>query len=232
MDATRGAGRRTAVAIVAKAPRAGAVKTRICPPLAPAEAAALHRAFLLDTIESVRRLPRATLALAYAPPEERAFFEALGGDALLIPQIGPDLGARLARVFEVLLVAGFDAVLALGADSPTLPAPFLRRAMELLADPRVDVVLGPSEDGGYYLVGLRAPRPELFEAIPWSTAGTFSATLARARGAGMTVACLPTWYDIDTPEDLRRLRSAIANAGRRVAPHTRRFLAALGGRTT
>lgn len=158
-----------AVAIMAKAPRAGEVKTRLCPPLSAAEAAELYRCFLLDKIEQVRSLCGARPAIAYTPEEGRAFFETAAPDFLLVPQRGDDLGARLAGTFEALFAQGYVGALAIDSDTPTLPTGLLQEAVNLLAGPPVDVVLGPCEDGGYYLIGLRRLHRELFEGIAWST---------------------------------------------------------------
>jgi glycosyltransferase A (GT-A) superfamily protein (DUF2064 family) len=177
---------RVALAVMAKAPVAGQVKTRLCPPLTPAEAAALARCFLLDRLEQLGVLP---------------------AGVRLVPQEGADLGARLDRVLTDLLAEGYAGAIAVDADSPTLPTAYLRRACGVLRDPAIDVVVGPCEDGGYYLIGLRAPVPALFRDMPWSTAGVTEETLARARRLGLRLALLPSWFDVDRGEDLARLRA-------------------------
>ena len=214
-----------AVAVMAKAPSAGTVKTRLCPPLSPAEAAELADAFLRDAWTGVRGLDGVVPAVLYAPDEARAFFEALAPGTALLPQRGGDLGARLAHAFEDLLALGVGGAIVIGSDAPTLPRAILTQAIAEMAD--ADLVLGPSEDGGYYLIGLRAPRPELFADVAWSTDTVFDATIERARAAGLSIAILPAWFDVDTPADLDRLASSLAEPGAR-APHTRRVLAAQG----
>ena len=169
-----------AVAIMAKAPLAGQVKTRLCPPLSPAEAAGLYRCFLLDKIEQVRALAQATPVVAYAPPDHGAMFSALAPDLALLPQQGPDLGVRLAGVLRRLLESGHHGAVAIDSDTPTLPVTLLQRAVDALADPAIDVVVGPTEDGGYYLIGVRAPQPELFVEMPWSTPDVLAETTHRA----------------------------------------------------
>ncbi len=217
---------RIALAVVAKAPVAGQVKTRLCPPLSAAEAAEFARCALLDTIEQVRALGRASPAVAYAPAEARALFERLAPGFTLVPQRGADLGERMAGAIERLLEHGFDAVLLVGADTPSLPAAFLRQAVGAIASPEVDMVVGPSEDGGYYLIGLRAPHPELFEGIAWGTPGVLAATMRRAEARGLRSVRLPVWFDVDTPADLERLAASLAGTPDAVGPrHTRRFLA-------
>jgi glycosyltransferase A (GT-A) superfamily protein (DUF2064 family) len=120
--------------------------------------------------------------------------------------------------------------LLIGCDSPALPTEFLDRAVRLAGDPATDLVLGPSEDGGYYLIGARSPRPELFADIPWSTGQVLEATERRARGLGLRIGWLPPWFDVDTAGDLDRLQAALAGAPAAAAPQTRRALARLAGR--
>ncbi|MGH7354245.1 MAG: TIGR04282 family arsenosugar biosynthesis glycosyltransferase [Candidatus Rokuibacteriota bacterium] len=214
-----------AVAIMAKAPRPGEVKTRLCPPLSPAQAADLGRAFLLDKIAQVRALPGVTPAIAFTPEDERALFARLAPGFTLVPQRGDDLGARLHSTLDELLRHGHAAALAIDSDTPTLPSELLEEAVRVSGSRDVDVVLGPTEDGGYYLVGIRAAHRELFDAIPWSTAAVLATTLARARAAGLRTVCLPAWFDVDTPADLERLRAEL-DATPEGARETRRLLAA------
>jgi len=213
-----------AVAIMAKAPRGGEVKTRLCPPLSLTEAAELYRRFLLDKIEQVRALRTASLAVAYTPTAARAFFEEIAPGFVLVPQRGADLGDRLANTLGTLVETGHRAALAIDSDTPTLPLRFLRQALDLVATPEIDVVLGPTEDGGYYLIGLRTVHRDLFEAMAWSTSQVLPETLRRADAKGLRVACLPQWYDIDTPDDLARLQAALAASDGEAPRHTRRFL--------
>lgn len=214
-----------AVAIMAKAPRPGEVKTRLCPPLDAPEAAALYRCFLLDKLAAVRALGGVQPAVAYAPADARAEFEALAPGFLLVPQEGPDLGARLHATLASLLAGGHAGAIAVDSDTPTLPGAFLQEAADRLAHPGTDVVVGPTEDGGYYLIGVRAARRELFDGMPWSTPAVLEETLRRTAAAGLRTTRLPTWFDVDTPDDLGRLRAALA-AGNPApgAAHTRHFL--------
>jgi rSAM/selenodomain-associated transferase 1 len=193
---------------MAKVPTAGEVKTRLCPPLTLGQAATLARCFLQDRVEQLGALEVADTLVAFAPPErEREMRGLLPPATRLIPQDGADLGARLDRLLTDLLADGYPAAIALDADSPTLPTGFLRRACAHLLEGTADVVLGPCEDGGYYLVGLREPAPVLFREIPWSTPAVLDATLARARELGLRVALLPRWFDVDREDDLARLRA-------------------------
>jgi hypothetical protein len=211
---------------MAKAPRAGHVKTRLCPPLTPDEAAHLYRAFLRDKVEQVRGLRGVSRVVAYAPAAARPCFEALAPDFALVPQREGNLGARLVELFRQLLARGTEGVLVIDSDTPTLPPEFLRRAVDAIGDPRRDLVLGPSADGGYYLIGLRACRPELFEDMPWSTSEVLAETLARAGRLGLRVAMLPEWFDVDSGADLARLDASLADANDSIARHTRGVLGA------
>jgi uncharacterized protein len=187
---------------------AGRVKTRLVPPLTPEEAARVARALLVATIESlVAALPAQwTLFLDGSADEElRALVSARG--VRLRPQAEGDLGARLAAAFRMLRAEGAVRVLAVGADGPTLPPRLLQEAIEALAE--CDVVLGPTEDGGYYLVGVSSNREEVFREVPWGTDAVLSTTLARAADAGQSVRLLPSWYDVDSVDDLRRLREEV-----------------------
>jgi len=199
---------RVALAVMAKVPVAGEVKTRLCPPLAPVQAATLAECFLLDRLEQLGEVPDADALVAFAPRERQATLRALVPPGVsLIPQEGADLGARLDRVLTDLLAEGYAGAIAVDADSPTLPTAYLRRACAVLRDAAVDVVVGPCEDGGYYLIGLRAPAPALFTDMPWSTARVTEETLARARPLGLRLALLPSWFDVDRGADLARLRA-------------------------
>ena len=213
---------------MAKAPRPGAVKTRLCPPLRAAEAAALYRCFLLDKIAAVQALSGIRPMVAYTPDEAQAEFAELAPDCSLVPQRGPDLGVRLHTTLASLLAAGHPGAIAVDSDTPTLPREFLQRAVDCLTGPGPDVVLGPTEDGGYYLIGVRAAHRALFDDMPWSTSAVLEITLRRAAAAGLQTVCTPPWFDVDTPDDLRRLRAAL-EGGRSDAEagETARFLASM-----
>lgn len=213
----------TAVVIMAKVPAAGTVKTRLCPPLAPHEAATLYHAFLLDKIVQVRSLKAAIPVIAYTPCAGRRFFAELAADFILMPQQGADLGERLANSLAQLLAAGYRGALAIDSDTPTLPSAYLQQAVDWIAMPEADVVLGPSEDGGYYLIGLNQVHRELFENIAWSTAAVMPQTVQRAAAKGLRIAQLPPWFDVDTPSDLDRLRATLAGMTGQAPRHTRQF---------
>ena len=136
-------------------------------------------------------------------------------------QRGSHLGERLENALEEAWAKAFGPLLVVGTDSPTLPLAFLEKALEALG--RADVVLGPSEDGGFYLLGLAHPQPGLLRDISGSTAAVLQETLANVKGLGLTVEMLPPWYDIDSPPDLSRLARELASEPQR-APQTAAWL--------
>ena len=222
---------RVALCIMAKAPEAGQVKTRLCPPLSAFDAAELSRCFLLDKVAQVREVTRAEPVVAYAPEGAAAVFEALAPGFRLLPQRGDDLTARLLSVLDRLFADGCEAAIMIDSDTPTLPVGLLERAVSLVSSGEHDLVLGPSEDGGYYLIGLRRLHPELFEGMPWSTAAVLEETLRRAGALGLRTARLRAWYDVDTATDLARLTAELVADPCGGALHTREFvLGHLAGR--
>src|SRR3990170_4509869 len=217
--------RRYAIAVMAKAPKAGQVKTRLVPPLTQEEAAELYRCLLLDKIFQVGTLPGVDPYLAYTPTEARAQMAPLVPQAFtLIPQSGSDLGDRLHRLSAILLERGHPGVIIIDSDTPTLPSTHLLDALDRLQNRSTDLVLGPAEDGGYYLIALKRPCRSLFDNIPWSGPSVLTETLRRASVQRLEVATLPPWFDVDTPNDLARLRNDLATNGGDVALHTRAFL--------
>jgi hypothetical protein len=201
--------------VMAKEPRIGSVKTRLAAELGDAAALELYRAFLLDKVDQVRAVRGARAAVAFAPPDAAGRMrDLLGPDLELVPQRGADLGERLANVTKDLLAAGAPAVILVDSDTPTLPLELLEEAARAIASSEVDVVLGPASDGGYYLIGLRAARRELFEGVAWSTHRVLSQTLAAAEREGLRVHLLQSWYDVDEPADLDRLAAQLEDSSR------------------
>jgi rSAM/selenodomain-associated transferase 1 len=214
-----------------KYPVPGSVKTRLTPALTEAEAAALYGCFIKDLFPRVAALECAETFGAYAPlagaedggeDDKESFAALLGADAALIAQEGSSLGERIANLFAALFKRGYERVVIIGSDSPDLPGEYIEEAFALLAD--TEVVLGPALDGGYYLVALKRSMPRLFDSIEWSTARVLDQTLARARDAGAECRLLKPWHDIDTPEDLRILKS------NPMTPESSRFIEALSTR--
>lgn len=217
---------------MAKQPLAGHTKTRLCPPLTPAQAAQLYDAFLRD----VAKIARAVTALidgvepfiAYAPSGDPHFFAQLAPDFALIEQSGETLGMRLDHVLTSCLNKGYDQVIAINSDSPTLPPASIAHAFTHLDSPATDAVFGPCEDGGYYLIGVTAPQPRLVLGVQMSTPHVLRDTLALADEERLTTALTPTWYDVDTADELARLQRELTESPPEHARYTRGVLATNG----
>jgi len=212
-----------ALLVVAKRPFPGQTKTRLSPSLSPVEAANLYENFLRDTLDLIRLVPQVQPFIAYLPQEEEAYFRALAPDFTLLLQCGHNLGARLDNALTHCLMDGFRKAVIMDSDSPTLPTTYLSLAFSALDE--ADVVLGPCQDGGYYLIGLNQPAPRLLREVQMSTPHVIRDTLNLAAEEGLTVTQLPAWYDVDTAVDLNRLRLELPSLSPERAAHTRRFLA-------
>jgi rSAM/selenodomain-associated transferase 1 len=225
-----------ALAVMAKAPRPGKVKTRLAPPLTRDESAAINICFLRDTtnnIAAVASAGRAAGVISYTPAGDEALFDdLLPAGFALVPQRGDDFGERLLASAEDLFACGYGGVCLIDSDSPTVPAAAFEQAVAELQRPGDRVVLGPSQDGGYYLIGLKRAHEELFSNITWSTSTVFAETVAAARDAKIEVVELPLWYDVDDRATLEMLAEELLHG---VAPdfttmpgfdaeHTRAFL--------
>jgi rSAM/selenodomain-associated transferase 1 len=198
---------------MARVPGAAPVKSRLHGALTAERATALYRCFLLDRLDALAHVPRITRVVAFAPAHAEAAMRALAPAGFaLVPQYDGDLGERLTVLLQSLLIVGHPGAIAMDSDSPTLPMAYVARAADELAAGVADVVVGPCDDGGYYLIGVREPRPALFDAIPWSTGAVLATTLERARGLGLRVTVLPAWFDVDTEGDLRRLHTEMRQA--------------------
>lgn len=207
--------------VVAKQPVPGSVKTRLGDLFSAEVKAEFYRCLILDTLALMERVPDAVRGVVYTPEEAAGYFRTLAPGLELQPQRGADLGARLGNAFADFLGRGYTRIVIMDSDSPTLPAAYLERAFALLEES--DVVLGPCEDGGYYLVGAKAAHPELFLGMKMSTPTVFAETAARAEAARLKLAVLPAWYDVDFVDDVQRLRADLYNDGRE-ASHTAEFL--------
>jgi rSAM/selenodomain-associated transferase 1 len=220
----------TAFVIMAKAPQPGAVKTRLVPPLSAETAAALSACFIRDMAALVDRTIRGRAAygyVGYAPIGAEADFEGLLPAGFgLVPQGDGDLTTRLITITQGMFETGIGALCLMNSDSPSLPNSALATALDALERPGDRVVLGPAEDGGYYLIGVKAPHMGLFRDIAWSTDVVLRQTLDRARQLGLSVELLEPWYDVDTGPELSRLRTELAAAPSR-APATAVFLRSL-----
>jgi rSAM/selenodomain-associated transferase 1 len=198
------------VILLAKEPRPGFSKTRLAAAIGAEAAASLSDTFLRQSISLAQRQAR-RLYVSFAPSDARETFKAMAPEARLFAQPEGDLGQRLLHAFDTALADGARRPVLIGSDSPTLPSHLLRVAQRLLQTH--DVVLGPAEDGGYYLIGMNAPHAALFHGVDWGRDAVLRQTLGRAAAAGLTVATLPYWYDIDTAEDLARLGREAAFPG-------------------
>jgi len=235
-----------AMAVMAKAPRPNYAKTRLVPPLTPEQAAALSACFLRDITENIREARR-TVSLAgyvaYAPHGSEVLFDGMlaPGTTLLladgnipVPAGVIGFGRSLFHAAAALIGKGFGAVCLVNSDSPTLPTAYLHHAVAALARPGDRMVLGVSDDGGYYLIGLKAPHAMLFQDIAWSTDEVSAQTLARAAALGLEVTALPMWFDVDDAASLARLIAELSDSpgdgpAPYAAPATRQWLAQFRG---
>ncbi|MEM7340826.1 MAG: TIGR04282 family arsenosugar biosynthesis glycosyltransferase [Actinomycetota bacterium] len=212
---------------MAKWPEPGRTKTRLAPAVGAEAASDLARAFLLDAVHTVAQADLQPV-IAVSPPEAGADFAALLGAIDQITQVGTDLGARLDHVISNALARGHRPVMAINADSPTLPPSRLIEACAALERNEVDVVLGPAEDGGYYLIGVTEPPGALVTEVTMSTPDVLTDTLAIAADRGLRVRLLEPWFDVDEPCDLDRLRAELSSTSADAAdtaPATRAVLA-------
>jgi uncharacterized protein len=224
-----------------KTPQVGAVKTRLIPPLTSHEAAALSSCFLRDTAANVAGIDTAGdrtvdgIAVYTPAGSETALMELLPEHFSLLPQRGASLGDRLSNATQDLLALGYQTLCLINADSPTLPPAMLRSALASLSRPGDRLVLGPSRDGGYYLIGLKQAHHRPFEDIEWSTSKVFEQTLERAAEIPLEVELLPAWYDVDSTAEIGLLceelfssngaQAAQATLVPYQAPNTRAYLA-------
>ena len=226
-----------AIGVMAKAPQPGRSKTRLCPPLTPAQAAAMSAAFLRDTTENMAAAARQaaiTPYAAYAPLGTESLLHTclaegtgllLADGSLPMPEGVTGFGRCLLHAIQGMLDAGHAAACVLSADSPTVPTAFLVQAAALLLAPGDRAVLGAADDGGYYFLGLKAPHAAMFRDIAWSTATVAETTRARARESGLDLIELASWYDVD---DAASLGVLLRESAGYAAPATRAAIARLG----
>lgn len=201
--------RQPTILVMAKAPMAGQVKTRLTALLGPTGCAELQARLLVGTVAVARQVAPTSTFLAVEPPGKIAGLRALVGPQVhLLAQHGEDLGQRMARAVEQVLRASSGPILVIGTDAPTLTPRLLADAAKLLAE-GYDAVFGPALDGGYYLAGLVRSEPAVFDIDPglWGGPRVLAASLAAAQRLGWRVALLPTLIDLDTPGDARKLRA-------------------------
>ena len=191
-----------------RSPEPGRVKTRLVPPLTPEQAAALYERFIRDTFGGLAALDGVDLFAAIAPESDPALLRGVvPGGVAVFSQSGDGLGERISSVFHELFARGYARVVVIGSDSPDMPCSRVTEALALLGDGSAQLVLGPADDGGYFLVALSEPLSAPFAGIPWSTGAVLEATVQRAREAGIPVALTRGWHDIDRGEDIELIRA-------------------------
>ncbi len=215
------------ILVMAKQPVPGTSKTRLQPAVSPEGAAELSRCFILDALELAAGLSdsvaKLTVRVAGTPASSVTYFEHLAPEAGFVAQRGDNLSRRLHTVMAEAVDEGFDQVVAINSDSPTLPPSRLTDAFVALDRPDVDVVLGPAEDGGYYLIGWKAVNERLIGEVEMSTPDVLADTLALAGQEQLRVELIDPWYDVDLPADLERVKREVA-AGGFCGPNTHRLL--------
>jgi rSAM/selenodomain-associated transferase 1 len=230
---------RCAIAVMAKAPTPGRVKTRLVPPLTADEAMQLSGCFLQDVTANIAVAARTApidAYIAYAPAGSEAAFASViaPGTGLVLADGSPDMpegverfGRCLLHAAQGLFALGYGAACLLNSDSPTLPTGLLVAAARALAGPGDRIVLGPADDGGYYLIGMKAPHAGLFRAVDWSTERVAAQTAARADALGLARVTLDPWYDVDDAASLTTLLDELdgADRGGYPAPVTAAWLA-------
>ena len=204
----------TCLLVFAKYPRAGEVKTRLTPPLSYQEGAELYKAFLCDSLDVYQRQSDLFKSILYVA--ENRDIEKMSdllseenvaslSELRIQSQQGITLGERLSHAFTMGFDEGFQRVCVIGTDHPTLPVEFVREGFDALNDQ--DVVLGPADDGGYYIIGMSSSYLFLLQNMPWSQETLYEQTVQKAKGAGLSLHVLPKWYDVDDEGSLRKLMS-------------------------
>ena len=200
--------RANALAVMAKAPVPGLVKTRLAPPFTLEQAAEFYRALLLDQLEHLEALRIADLYVAFTPSDAAALVESVTPAGYrCFPQCGDDLGERMSYVFAELWRRGHRNLVLIGSDLPPVPLETLHDAFAQLSAEPNRVVLGPTLDGGYYLVGLNQPAPQIFSGMTWSHERVLAETSEKLIHLGIDFRLLPEWFDIDSVEDIARLQA-------------------------
>ena len=213
-----------ALILFARDPVLGKVKTRLSPFLEDESILKLYTCFLQDSLNNIRQVENIDHFVGVAPSNESGFFsEMLAPDIQLFIQEGELLGDKMRRAIQDRFAEGYGRVGIIGSDSPSLPVPYIDRAF----DSDKDMVLGPSTDGGYYLIGMKGKVVEVFDGVNWGTETVLSETCDRLVKNGVELELLPVWYDIDSPEDLKFFKThldLIEQAGLRKSGETGKLL--------
>lgn len=199
------------IVMFSKAPEPGKVKTRLTSHMSDLDAASFHEAFVVDTLDTIVSLENAETYIACHPDKEHRFFGEIEEhfNIKTFSQEGGDLGERMENAFRYLRKIGHKEILIIGSDSPTLPAEIVDEAFEKLK--KYELVIGPSHDGGYYLIGISGRIPDLFSGIDWGTDKVFEETIKKAKESKLDFSILPLWYDIDTIKELRFMQIHLDN---------------------
>ena len=224
-----------AFGVMAMASQPDRAKTRLAPPLTLDESAALNICFLRDTLMNISEVSGAAGVVVYTPDgEESAFSGIVPDDFDMLQQRGDGFGERLLAAAEDMLACGFGSCCLIDSDSPTVPHVALQQAVNVLSQPGDRVVLGPTDDGGCYLIGMKRAHAGIFENVSWSTGSVFEQIMERTAELALDVTLLPRWYDVNDAATLERLCNEmfgeVSVADAYAAPHTREFVAKLLGK--
>ena len=213
-----------AVILFARDPILGQVKTRLSSSLDDETILRLYICFLEDSLEKIRLVDNADCFVGISPSSLSGFFNGIeGSDTRLFNQQGKDLGDKMRQAFVDRFADGYKKVVIIGSDSPSLPVSYINEA--LTSDK--DLMLGPSTDGGYYLIAMTGKVSEVFDGVAWGTGHVLDETLDRVKKAGVSLELLPVWYDVDLPEDLKFLKThleLITQSGLCEGGKTKKFL--------
>jgi len=215
-------GHKDCLIVMAKEPLAGQVKTRLAASVGPERAAELYAAFLHDTLLTCHRVATAELCFSIHSTAGSEYFRALDGGARLHVQPDGDFGVRLCDAFGSAFALGFERVVVIGSDTPHLQAQVIEQAFELVRPG--EPVIGPTRDGGYYLLAMCEANPGLFRSVEWSSARVLSQTEERARSAGVRIHRLDETFDIDEAHDLESLSELLSADDDGLCPETKRTL--------
>lgn len=216
------------IVLFSKAPIPGEVKTRLTPHFSYLEASKLHEAFVIDTLSTISRIKDIDIYIACHPDRECDFFQIVKKrfNLKLVNQGTGNLGERMKNVFGELRAKGYNEMVAVGSDSPTLPKNRIEEAFCALK--RRKIVIGPSIDGGYYLIGFKGEAPDIFDGISWGRETVFDETIEKLKKQGKEFSLLPFWYDVDTVREVRFLAIHLGYIAAHQHVSTRDVLSDLG----
>jgi len=216
------------IILFARDPVVGQVKTRLHPFLSEESIFELYTHFLHDSIQKIVRVKSADRFIGVHPADASGFFSRLKDECALeiFSQVGNDLGEKMANAFQARFAEGYERVVIIGSDSPSLPVDYIEQALSS----EKDLTIGPSTDGGYYLIGMSGKLVNVFEDVAWGSDAVLAQTLERVKKSGCSLELLPPWYDVDRPEDLKFLQThleLIEQSGQESTGGTGEFLKSL-----